>query len=93
MLTGSTVSVSAGLSIPFVLIAFNLETVNRWSSQIIARVKREPVVLLVTVSIIIIAVTALAIVLSQPLGAGIKAGVGIGLGLLAAVGLVALFLS
>ena len=93
LLTGAIVSVSAGVSIPFVLIAFNLEAVNRWTSLIIAWAKRERFAIFVTALIILILVIALAIILSQPLESGIKAGVGIGLGLLAAIAIASLFIS
>lgn len=94
VLTALAVAVSAGLSIPFIFIAFNLETVLKWTSLLVKRAKKARSMVLLMVALILVLGIALAVTLSQPLEAGIKAGVGIALGLLvAAAGLVALLFS
>lgn len=76
------VSVSAGVSIPFILVAFNFEKVIAWSKWVVARMRRARLAASLTACVMVILFVALAVILSQPLENGIKAGVGIGLGLL-----------
>lgn len=86
-------AVSAGVSIPFIFIAFNLEMVLRWARVIVARAKNAGLAMSLMASMILILVVALAVVFSQPLEAGVKSGVGIGLGLLCVIALASLFIS
>lgn len=92
MLIEITVSVSAGVSIPFILLAFNFDKVFNWCKSIIMWAKTARLVLGLMASVILILIIALAVTLSQPIDAGIKAGVGIGLGLLVVIALVFLFI-
>lgn len=85
-------SVSAGVSIPFVLIAFNLERVLNWSNQVIERAKHSKVGAGMISIISLVVFISLAIILSQPLELGIKAGVLIAVGLLASMAVVSLLM-
>ncbi|KAI0895389.1 hypothetical protein F4806DRAFT_80154 [Annulohypoxylon nitens] len=89
---GIILSVSAGVSIPFILLAFNFDKVFNWCKSIIMWAKTARLVLGLMASIILILIIALAVTLSQPIDAGIKAGVGIGLGLLVVIALIFLFI-
>ncbi|XDG08902.1 hypothetical protein ABKA04_008517 [Annulohypoxylon sp. FPYF3050] len=89
---GIILSVSAGVSIPFILLAFNFDKVFNWCKSIITWAKTARLLLGLMASIILVLIIALAVTLSQPIDAGIKAGVGIGLGLLVVVALSFLFI-
>ncbi|KFA70940.1 hypothetical protein S40288_10226 [Stachybotrys chartarum IBT 40288] len=83
---GIILSVSAGVSIPFMLVAFNLEKVQTWPKKAMQLIRHTRTsVNAVMGAIIVGTLVALAVVLSQPLGEGIRAGIGLVLGLMAVV--------
>lgn len=84
-----TVSVSAGVSVPFVLIAFHVDKVKVFIRHV--RGQRLMLGMLGIVSLTVF--ISLAIILSQPLGLGIKGGMGIGIGLVALMFILGVFLS
>ncbi|UNI22508.1 hypothetical protein JDV02_008392 [Purpureocillium takamizusanense] len=86
-------SVSAGVSVPFVLVAFNLESVKSWPKSAITWVKGAPFVSTCVGIILLVTIVALAATLSQPLAPAVKAGVGVGLALLAMGTIVTLLVS
>ena len=86
-------AVSAGVSIPFVLVAFNFERLIKWSRLIIKRSRAAGIATSMMASVVVVLIIALGVVLSQPLETGIKVGIGIGLGLLAATAVAAIFIS
>lgn len=75
-------SVSAGVSIPFILVAFNFDTVTKWSNYVGTRFKASRELWLYMGLLLLVLAIALGSVLSQPLAAQIKVGVGIGLSFL-----------
>jgi galactitol-specific phosphotransferase system IIC component len=86
------VAVSAGVSIPFVLMAFNLEVVLDWSNQVIARAKHSKLAVGMISLVTLVVFISLAIILSQPLETGIQAGVLIAVGLLSSMAVISLFM-
>jgi hypothetical protein len=89
---GIILAVSAGVSIPFVLMAFNLEAVLDWSNQVIARAKHSKVAVGMISLVTLVVFISLAIILSQPLETGIQAGVLIAVGLLSSMAVISLFM-
>jgi len=87
------VSVSAGVSVPFVLVAFNLERVQSWPKSAIAWVRGAPLASACVGVILLVVIVALAATLSQPLAPAVKAGVGIGLALFATGTIITLLVS
>ena len=87
------VSVSAGVSVPFVLIAFNLERVKAWPRTVLYWTRAAPLASACVGVIFLVVIVGLAATLSQPLAPAVKAGVGIGLAFLATAAALTILLS
>lgn len=85
-------SVSAGVSIPFILIAFNLEKVAAWPRKFYDAIKDGYEVTTFMTIVCLVIFISLAVVLSQPLAAPIKGSIGAALGLLISVVLIAILI-
>lgn len=87
------VTVSAGVSIPFVLLAFNFEKVITWPSQAMEWLRQGALAMSIIVTTVAIVIIALAVILSQPLSSQIKAATCLAIGLIAVVIVVSILIS
>ncbi|KAH6955850.1 hypothetical protein BKA56DRAFT_231914 [Ilyonectria sp. MPI-CAGE-AT-0026] len=85
-------SVSAGVSIPFILIAFNLDKVAAWPRKFYDAIKDGYEITTFMTIVCLVIFISLAVVLSQPLAAPIKGSIGATLGLLISVVLIAILI-
>ena len=87
------VSVSAGVSVPFILVAFNFDRVKAWWAILVKHTSRMKRSAAISAFILVVLLVSLAVVLSQPLGAAVKTGAAVAISLLTIIALAFIVIS